>query len=65
MTEDFFSGFIAGLIIMTTLIALFQLGLNRGFDLAITILNKDKNELLQAKSKIILYPFAQNSDLRK
>ena len=65
MTNDFFGGLIAGLALMAIFIASFQVGLNRGFDLAITILNKDKDELLQAKSKILLYPIAQSAEVRK
>ena len=60
MNNDFFAGLIAGAAIMASLVAMFQIGLNRGFDLAVTILNKDKAELLQAKSKILLYPMTQD-----
>lgn len=60
MTNDFFGGMIAGAVMIITIVAAFQVGLNRGFDLAITILNKERSELLQAKSKVLLYPFAQD-----
>ena len=60
MTNDFFAGMVAGGLMIITIVAAFQVGLNRGFDLAITILNKERSELLQAKSKVLLYPFAQD-----
>jgi hypothetical protein len=60
MTNDFFAGMVAGSLFVITIVAAFQVGLNRGFDLAVTILNKDKNELLQNKSKVLLYANAQD-----
>jgi len=60
MNNDFAGGLVTGLALMGALVAMFQIGLNRGFDLAVTILNKEKSELLQAKSKVLLYPYAQD-----